>query len=60
MQRPRLLPKTLILKQLRSVEFGMAATLCTGVVTKMEFFNSDGGHQHVNIADARVREIGKT
>jgi hypothetical protein len=38
----------------------MAATLCTGVVTKMEFFNSDGGHQHVNIADARVREIGKT
>jgi hypothetical protein len=36
------------------VEFGMAVTLCTYVVTKVKSFKSVGGHQHVNIAYARA------
>src|ERR1700730_12810464 len=48
-KQQRLLPKTLIWKQLRKVEFGIAATLCTDVVTKVKSFKSVRGHQHVNI-----------
>ena len=41
MLRPRLLPNTSTWKQLRSVEFGMAATLCTDVVTSNRFADTN-------------------
>src|SRR5260370_1507038 len=52
MLRPRLLPNTSTWKQLRSVEFGMAAALCTehGRGYPVKSFKSVRGRQSVDTA----------